>query len=301
MSKPLFGLSKPIYDELLQQVTHIIHNAWAVDFNLSLSSFEETHIRGVRQFIDFSVHSENRAQIFFTSSISTLMNWRANHSGAVPEQVFDDFTVAAPMGYAESKHISERLLAIAGKVSNVPSAVCRVGQVSGPIGSEKGMWNKQEWFPSIIASSAYLGLLPDSLMTMGTEWIPVDVLAKVIVELLDPADSENTITRVYHALNPHSAKWRHLLPAVIERLGENIKVVPYHQWVDALEQSATKTEDVGRNPAIKLLDFFKGLEQQAGQTVPLETKEAVKASKTLAGLGPVSPEWISIWMRQWGF
>ncbi len=299
MSKPLFGLPKAIYDELLQQVTHIIHNAWAVDFNLSLSSFEDTHIRGVRQFIDFSIHSENRAQIFFTSSISTIMNWSANHSGAVPEQIFDDFTVAQPMGYAESKHISERLLAIAGKVSGVPSAVCRVGQVTGPISSEKGMWNKQEWFPSIVASSAYLGLLPNSLMAMGTEWIPVDVLAKVIVELLDPPDSG--ITRVYHTLNPHSAEWKDLLPAVKEGLGGKIKVVPYHQWVDALEQSATKTEDVGRNPAIKLLDFFKGLEQHPGNPQPLETKETVKSSKNLATLGPVSPEWISIWMRQWGF
>jgi len=129
----------------------------------------------------------------------------------------------------------------------------------------------------------------------------VDVLAKVIVELLNPADSGSTITRVYHTLNPHSAEWRHLFPAVKEGLGGNIKVVPYHQWVDALERSATKTEDVGRNPAIKLLDFFKGLEQQAGKSLQLETKETVKSSKTLAGLRPVSPEWISIWMKQWGF
>ena len=300
MSKPLLGLPKPTYDELLQQVTHVIHNAWAVDFNLSLSSFEETHIRGVRQFIDFSVHSENRAHIFFTSSISTVMNWRANHSGAVPEKIFDDFSVPQPMGYAESKHISERLLAIAGKVSNVPASVCRVGQVAGPVHSEKGMWNRQEWFPTIVTSSAYLGLLPDSLMAMGTEWIPVDVLAKVIVELLDPADGSE-ITRVYHTLNPYSAEWRNLLPTVKEILGPKTRVVSYHQWVDALEQSADKTEDVGKNPAIKLLDFFKGLEQHAGKSTPLETKETAKASKTLAALGPVSPEWMTIWMRQWGF
>ncbi len=301
MSKPLFGLPDPTYDELLHHVTHIIHNAWAVDFNLALSSFEDTHIRGVRQFIDFCVHSENRAHIFFTSSISTVMNWSANHSGAVPEQIFDDFSVAQPMGYAESKHISERLLAIAGEFSNLPSAVCRVGQVAGPVGSEKGMWNRQEWFPSIVASSAYLGLLPESLMAMGTEWIPVDVLAKVIVELLDSTDNGGDITRVYHTLNPYSAEWRHLIPTVKERLGANTKVVPYNQWVDALEQSAAKTEDVGRNPAIKLLDFFKGLEQHAGKSMLLETKETIKASKTLKGLGPVSPEWMDIWMRQWGF
>ena len=301
MSRPLFGLPRPTYDELLQHVTHVIHNAWAVDFNLSLSSFEDTHVRGVRQFIDFSVHSENRARIFFTSSISTVMNWSANHNGPVPEQIFDDYSVAQPMGYAESKHISERLLAMAGKVSGVPVSVCRVGQVTGPIGSEKGMWNKQEWFPSIVASSAYLGLLPDSLMAMGTEWIPVDVLAKVIVELLDPSDSGSDLTRVYHTVNPHSAEWRDLLPAVKEGLSKDIEVVPYHEWVDALEQSATKTEDVGQNPAIKLLDFFKGLEQKAGGSAPLETKGTAKSSKTLAELGPVSPEWMAIWMRQWGF
>ena len=300
MSKPLFGLAKPIYDELLRQVTHVIHNAWAVDFNLSLSSFEDTHIRGVRQFIDFSVRSENRAHIFFTSSISTVMNWSANHSGAVPEKILDDFSVPQPMGYAESKHISERLLAIAGRFSNVSASVCRVGQVAGPIGSEKGMWNRQEWFPSIVASSAYLGLLPDSLVAMGSEWIPVDVLAKVIVELLDHAE-DGDITRVYHALNPYSAEWRNLLPTVKEILGENTRVVTYHQWVDALEKSAAKTEDIARNPAIKLLDFFRGLEQHAGKSTPLETKETVKASPTLRKLGPVSPKWMAIWMRQWGF
>ena len=301
MSKPLFGLPKPIYDELLFQVTHIIHNAWAVDFNLALSSFEDTHLRGVRQFIDFSVHSENRAHIFFTSSISTIMNWSANHSGAVPEQIFDDFSVAQPMGYAESKHISERLLAVAGKVSSVPSSVCRVGQVAGPIGSGKGMWNKQEWLPSIIISSAYIGLLPESLMAMGTEWIPVDVLAKVIVELLDPADSGSDLTHVYHTLNPYSAEWKQLVPTVKESLGGKVKVVPYHDWVDALQQSVATTEDVGKNPAIKLLEFFKGLEQHAGKSQALETKETVKSSKTLAELGPVCPEWMAIWMKQWGF
>lgn len=309
MSKPHFGLQQDDYEELAQSVTHIVHNAWAVDFNHSLESFEGTHVEGVRRFIDFSIQSTMRAQIFFTSSISSVMNWSANHKGLVPEQIIEDFTVPQPMGYAESKHISERLLAVAGKVSNVPSSVCRVGQVAGPVGSDQGMWNKQEWFPTIVASSAYLGMLPESLMAMGTEWVPVDILAKIIVELLDPATDDDAaseeITRVYHTVNPQSAEWKHLLPAVktgLETKGKPIKIVSFRQWVDALEQSASKTEDVAKNPAIKLLAFFQGLEQHAGRaTAQLETRKTVAQSKTLKGLGPVSPEWMTTWMRQWNF
>ena len=53
MSKPYLGLEPSTYKILLQHVTHIIHNAWEVNFNLPFSKFT-TQISGVRQLIDFS-------------------------------------------------------------------------------------------------------------------------------------------------------------------------------------------------------------------------------------------------------
>ena len=53
-----------------------------------------------------------------------------------------------PMGYAESKYVAERLLEIAGEKGGVSAAICRVGQLAGPV-KKGGMWSKQEWLPSV--------------------------------------------------------------------------------------------------------------------------------------------------------
>ena len=46
------------------------------------------------------------------------------------------------MGYAESKHVSERLLDLAGRKLQSPVSICRVGQIASRIEGHKGMWNK---------------------------------------------------------------------------------------------------------------------------------------------------------------
>ena len=133
----------------------IIDNQWQVDFNLNLESFEP-HIAGVRDLIVLSNQSPKSPPILFTSSISTLDNWAKKHpKDKVPESAFYDFGVPAAMGYGESKYIAEQLLEKAGKDSNVSAAICRVGQLAGPVVKD-GVWSKQEWLPSV--SSTYVVL-----------------------------------------------------------------------------------------------------------------------------------------------
>lgn len=194
-SQPYFGLSRSIFMQLLQSTTHILHNAWEVNFNLSLESFEP-HVNGVRQFIDFSAHSTYNACIFFISTIGTVMEWPVSHTGKMPEAVIDDWSLPQPMGYAESKYVSERLLEEAGRVSGVPVEICRVGQVAGPV-SQTGRWSMREWFPSLIASSAFMGVIPEHLGPMEmVDWVPVDLLAKVILDLLFGPDDRSRDNQV---------------------------------------------------------------------------------------------------------
>lgn len=125
-------------------------NQWQVDFNLSLESFEP-HVAGVRNLIDLSSQSPKKPPILFTSSISTLGHWPVKHPGEkVPERGFHDFDIPMPMGYGESKYVAERLLEIAAGEFGVSAAICRVGQLAGPV-KKGGMWSKQEWLPSVSA------------------------------------------------------------------------------------------------------------------------------------------------------
>ena len=125
-----------------------IDNQWQVDFNLNLESFEP-HIAGIRDLINLSSLSPKSPPILFTSSISTLGNWAVKHpNDKVPELGFHDFSIPSAMGYGESKYVAEQLLEKAGRTYGVSSAICRIGQLAGPV-VKGGIWNKQEWLPSV--------------------------------------------------------------------------------------------------------------------------------------------------------
>jgi len=320
LSKSYFGLPKEMYRELLTEVSHVIHNAWQVDFNLSIQSFLK-HIETVRRLIDFSSHSRFGAELFFVSSISAV----SGLEGKVPEQIYEEWSTAEATGYGQSKFLSERLLDVASREAKIPSTICRVGQVAGPTSAAAaGMWSKKEWLPSLIASSKYLGKLPDSLGRQDiVDWIPVDKAGEVLVELAlhhpqprlpRPAKKPVTIAgaKVYHAVNPHRTTWAQLVPTIVEHLNssrgeKNIDLVPLKEWVEALRDSASKSDGgdendiMALNPAIKLLDTFESLLGGDTESTVLDTERAQEVSPTLSAIGPVRGDWMDNWMRQWAF
>lgn len=166
------GLDDEKYGNLLEEVDTIIHNAWKVNFNHKVEAFEDPHIRGVRRLVDFSLASERMAHIHLVSSISTIQGYSQKMGASVPEEIFTDPTVVARQGYGESKHVSERICASASAKRGVPTSIHRVGQIGGPT-TKNGMWNKQEWVPSLIATSKTIKQIPSSLGSIPVQWVPV--------------------------------------------------------------------------------------------------------------------------------
>lgn len=90
-------------------MTVIIHNAWRLDFNLSLSSFEP-HVRATRNLVDMALASSHpeTLRFLFTSSIGSAHSWDRSQ-GLYPEEVLLDSSFAVGAGYGESKYVSERV------------------------------------------------------------------------------------------------------------------------------------------------------------------------------------------------
>ncbi|KAJ3532133.1 hypothetical protein NM688_g7469 [Phlebia brevispora] len=67
------GLPLDVIEELRSSLTHIIHNAWPVNFNLSLDTFEPS-VRAVRQLVDLALSSPHRKPptLVFISSIGVF-------------------------------------------------------------------------------------------------------------------------------------------------------------------------------------------------------------------------------------
>jgi thioester reductase-like protein len=295
-----FGLSEDVYATLLAAVDVVIHNAWKVDFNHDLLSFEYPHIAGIRGLIDFSLASSRGVHIAFVSSLSSVGNWPAVHgvSTAVPETDMVDSNVALQMGYGESKHVAERILHNATVQAGVKSTVLRVGQLAGPLADNVGVWNRTEWFPNLIKTSKAMRLLPDWMTTI--DWIPVDCMASVIHEL---AHTERALcsSKVFNLSNPAPSKWIWMMPALFEAWGTDLEIVPFTEWVDRLAQE----DDTERYPALKILEFYKGLAQESSiaenKKLKVQVVQAIELSRTMAGLKPIGRTAMAAWIKQWGF
>lgn len=149
LSKRSFGLDVEQYDEMLQQVTHIIHNQWPVNLNFEVASFEP-YICGVRHLVDFSLESKRAPMLFFISTIASVRHMK--NVDAIPEAPIEDLSPNVS-GYYSSKQVSELILHRAWERSGVDARICRLGQMAGPVlRGEKGMWAKQEWV-SVVRNS----------------------------------------------------------------------------------------------------------------------------------------------------
>ncbi|KAI9874581.1 MAG: hypothetical protein M1830_009591 [Pleopsidium flavum] len=300
--RPRLGLSAEKFAELTNDVNVIIHNAWKVDFNHSLESFEETHIRGVRNFIDWSIDSPLHPHIFFVSSISSVGNWAASHGSneSVTEIPVKDSSVAQALGYGESKHVSERILDIATTRSGVPASILRVGQIAGSLTPSDEAWNRTEWMPCLIKTSQALGRIPAAIPDI--DWIPVNKLVSIILELVHTGVETDT-PQIFNLVNPTSAPWSSLVAPIQKRFGPECKVVPLAEWIDVLKQVDMNDKDeLSSKPALKILDFYVDLEKVIGAVgLTYDTEHGLAASETMASLPGVSAEWMETWLEQWDF
>ncbi|KAL3444616.1 acetyl-CoA synthetase-like protein [Aspergillus insuetus] len=315
LSQPDFGLQPDQLETLEQSATLVIHNAWTVNFNLSLPSFRPS-LDGVVNLINFCAQSVNSAHLFFISSISSIMGHRST-LGSTPEAVIET-TAPAPNGYADSKYLAELLLDQATRQGIFPRAsFARVGQVAGALRSP-GLWNKAEWFPSLVVSSLHVGALPDTLGPAldRIDWMPIDSLADVLVDLALSERGEATESiNVYHPVNLHALSWEHIRPmvedALLKTTGKKVEIVSAKAWLQRVRQDIEKSgagpglsegglqQVLSRNPVAKLLEFFTTIMSETERGDVLDTSVTAQVSDKLRTVEAVQPEWIEKWVAEW--
>ncbi|KAI0114360.1 hypothetical protein GGR51DRAFT_504049 [Nemania sp. FL0031] len=302
MSRSDFGLPRETLNELLEIADRFIHNAWPVNFNMPVESFEP-HIRSVRNIADFASRSAKRVAVIFISSIGTGDGWDAK-SGPLPEKRLEDLRLPS-FGYGQSKLVGSLVLEDVARVGDFPAGIIRVGQIAGPE-AEAGFWNKQEWLPSIIASSLYLHALPHSLGTMDrVDWTAVESIAGLVLDAAGVAQKvpAGQISGYYHGVNPAATTWSELAPAVQEFYGKEriTELVSFNEWIDRLDQSQTgDIQTLDKNPGVKLLDSYRGM---AGTAAPVvfDMTHTKTRSPSMRNAKPVTQDLMKHWCQQWKF
>lgn len=208
------GLSTSDRDRLMEKVTHIIHAAWAVNFNLPLKTFE-ANIAGVVNLYNLARLAGKRQRravsYVFCSSVASVMNaggvgqpGDGDHSTAVgiKETTSDRPSDASSLGYSQSKWVAERILADLPNAATVPKdlkeqfpfphhgyvsiSILRIGQLCGD--TYRSAWNMREAWPLMLDVGLRVMPLPQipdlnaaSLGILG--WLPVNLAARAVLEI----------------------------------------------------------------------------------------------------------------------
>ncbi|KAI1753159.1 hypothetical protein F4782DRAFT_546081 [Xylaria castorea] len=244
LSAPCLGLSDKDRLWITDEATHIIHSAWTVNFNLGLKHFE-SQLANTRNLIHIA--DVSGAEFFFISSTAAVCN---TASSTIPEKVSSEPRDASALGYSKSKWVAEQICAAAYSRKTEPASkgsretprvsIIRVGQLCG---NESGVWNTSEAYPLLLSTAKVISCLPN-LPGNSLNWLPVDIAARSIIEIVLPHCNDSIATQsycleipVYHVLNPHqSPSWRQMLDWVSEELGSTqFDIVSAPTWMELLE------------------------------------------------------------------
>ncbi|KAJ8690287.1 hypothetical protein PTI98_011728 [Pleurotus ostreatus] len=316
------GIADPdLEHEITQTVTHIIHVAWRVDFNLSFHSYEAS-IGGLRTLVDIALsvpQGRPPAKVTFISSVGVFRNLSTSQKAKpIVEEPLPDPTVSLGQGYSESKWTAEHVLyAAARHCKEFSPVIVRVGQISG---SPNGNWNTTDWVPVIFKSSATLGCLPEYKGICS--WIPLDLCARAIVEMRNAQPAK----LVVHLVHPRPVSAKRVFHYAGDQFHPPLPLIPYTEWVKKLEDIANisaatsaggasagerskQKELLDRVPGLKLLEFFQGgakveeeMEGEHGEAmgIPLlEMTQALAASKALQETGDLAVSDAKLWVEYW--
>lgn len=161
--------------------------------------------------------------------------------------------------------------------------------------TQNGIWNMSEAYPMMLSTVKDLGCLPK--LDEDLTWLPVDVAAKAVVDILFRSRQEGAVEEnpVFHITNNNrSSNWEDLLS-----WSQNLtpfKIVELEEWLGKLEK-------LENHPARNLAWLWKknvksgtGEEKEGKTRTTFETKNAEKASEAMRHVGAVDGELVrKIW------
>jgi thioester reductase-like protein len=181
--------------------------------------------------------------------------------------------VLASNGYAQSKWVAERLVAIA-RERGLPVSIYRPGRIAGH--SQTGACNPGDLMYRAIIGCLELGSAPDVDVLMNVA--PIDYVSQAIAHLSLQPDSPG---KVFHLTNPQLVNWRNMV-RWLRSFGYPLKSVSYEQWREALLNLAESSLENALSPVVPLFS-----ERESESTTGLTTLQ-FDCHNTLASLAGTS-------------
>ncbi len=165
--------------------------------------------------------------------------------------------------------------------------------------------------------------LPTDKLTQTLSWLPVDLAAASVSEILL---TPHPLNLIYHLENPVRQSWHDMLTVLASQLDISREFVPFDKWLDRIGAIAADTKDCGADsksnglnhdnsvgpPAVEgtsassqapphmLADFFRhDFQHMAGGDVIMDTAGARSVSPTLRNSDVVKANVVKRYVEEW--
>jgi len=257
LSQPLFSLSQQQFEAIASKIDVIYHNGAWVHHAYPYSTLKAANVSGTQEILRLASYVKTKP-VHFISTVSVFSPDNASGVKLVREQ---DSPYQGPVpssGYAQSKWVAERLVAIAQE-RGIPACIYRPGRVSGH--SETGVFNENDFLYRLIIGCIQLGMAPAGEMELNLA--PVDYVSRALVYL---SRQNASYGKAFHLVNPSSFTTSQLIE-YLHTLGYPIQQVPYEQWQAKLLEIAGDSPD---HPLYPLVPLFPSKETQPTDNAHLQ-------------------------------
>jgi thioester reductase-like protein len=248
LAKPQLGLTTDSFQMLARQIDCIYHNGAWVNHTMPYSQLKATNVTGTAEILKLACLHRTKPLHF----ISTISVFAANHSSGiqtVTESDLLDPSRVPSSGYAQSKWVAEKLVAIA-QSRGLPAKIYRPGAISGH--SQTGVFNRNDFLYKLIQGCIQLGAVPTGEMQLNL--LPVDYVSQAIIYLSQATNDlmHPSFNQTFHLIHPQPGSST-MLFEFLRSQGYPIQSLPYEQWRNHL---LTVAQTDSNHPLYAIMPLF---------------------------------------------
>jgi thioester reductase-like protein len=261
LSQPRLGLTPETWQNLGQQITEIYHNGAWVHHLLPYETLRSANVGSTKEILQLAtigiqkvIHHISSSSVFVTAGIS----------GYISEQQVLAADVMPQTGYAQTKWVSERLMAQA-QAQGFAVNIYRLGGISGH--SQTGVFNTNDFLYRLLIGTVQLGCYPhDRPFPLRT--LPIDYATQAIVKLA----ALQTTGQTYHLIHPHPVNTDRIFQQLVQH-DYQLKAIPYADWRNLVQTIAQTDSQHPLYPLLALLPNDRNYASTDIQAIDIQAAE----------------------------
>ena len=223
LSKPFLGVSKEKFQAIANEIDIIYHNGHdgeSIHLFYPYHRLKAINVLATQEILRLA-SLERVKPVHFISTLSVIQSFSYCTNQPVPEQDVLDTWEDLYNGYAQSKWVAEKIVAIA-RSRGIPISIYRPGMITA--NSQTGICKTQNLLSTLLKTFIQLRSAPK--FDVMWDITPVDYVSQAIVHL---SRQQQSLGKIFHVLNPAVIKMSVMID-LVRSFGYPIEDISYDLW-----------------------------------------------------------------------